>query len=189
MKSLAWKFLLISCTHFSHMPHISLGMSEISMMCSLGTHVCPGRKSVPYKQHPLIYISAQHWKLGKRRSIHRQRIFPVIKNPVSNFIKLITMVISHSCRFASRCHCGILFSSLKKFLKETCQGQRFLLVVELPALQPSGVAEREMNRQPPRALVPGFPYGEPDANGRGGKALAPHRASSNTVLQWGKKAC
>lgn len=100
----------------------------------------------------LSISSAQHWKLGKRRNIHRQRICPLIKNPVSNYSKLITMVIDHSYRFASRCHCGIFFfSSHKKLLKEICQGQRFLSVVVPPALQPSGVLEpEEMNRQFPQ---------------------------------------
>lgn len=58
----------------------------------------------------------------------------------------------------------------------------------LPALQPSGVAgPEEMNRHPPRAFVPGFPYGGPDASGRDGKVMALHRASSNTALQQGKR--
>lgn len=119
------------------------------------THVCPGRKTGPYWwQHPFIYINALHWKIEKIRSIHRQTICPVIKNPVSNYSKLITMVINHSYRFVSRCHCGIFFfPSLKKLLKEICQGQRFLLVVVLPAQQPSGVVEpEEMNRQPPKNI-------------------------------------
>lgn len=94
-------------THATHFLRNVRNFSDVK--CSLG-HICPGRKTGPYWwQHPFIYINALHWKIEKIRSIHRQTICPVIKNPVSNYSKLITMVINHSYRFVSRCHCGIFF--------------------------------------------------------------------------------